>query len=225
MGAFEEIDEIINTGKYSRYDYINPDAGNPDPKKEYNQCNFFVDDIAKKYWDVKIPRLSDDKFQKSTTSAQGVKKDWPNNPMSAVSLEGYYRERDKLMGSGVKKISAEEGRQRANNGDLVLVLGGSHSTIMAPSEENWPLIYRQDMAYRKGDKRTRVGMKNKEHFDYYAISPGEYKNFNKMLKRAGFVEKDIYVPYNLDSNDDYVSRNERYEKLHTKLRKTRPGDY
>lgn len=177
------IDEEIQTGRYntergvigSRSAYL-PTTG------MINKCNLFVDDMAKKYWGVTLPR------RKHSLFATENNPDWPEMPMSAAPLHRYYETRSKLKTSGVEKVDHNQGREIANNGGLVLVLGGGHATIMSPSAAQWPLIYRSNLANRGGDFRTRVGIKSPEYYDYYAVQPEEYNKFNETIKKAGVSE-------------------------------------
>ena len=197
---FSTIDNTIRTDKYNS------------KKCGYNTCNLFLADTLKKHWNVDVPKMKDDQYQSIPTSSDGNKKDWPENPMSASVMTSYYKSRSEIKNSGVTEVSAEEGRKATNSGIPVVVLGSGHATIMAPSDESWPLIYRQDQAFSK-DNRTRVGIKDKKAFKYYLLEPDKYESFNSTIKKLGFSEKDVFTQFNVDDELNYTGENQKYTDL------------
>ena len=220
------IDEEINTGKYGKSEGVG----------YYPKCNIFTSGIAERGWGVKLPRLRDDQYVRRND----YDNKYPGNedkPMSAVTLRDYYRERSMLEGSGVKEVPPQVASQLANNEKLVLVVGQGHATIAAPSDKNWPTVYRSDAPTRGTDKRTRVGVnldkKGKSAFQFFVINPEEYNNFSKTLKDSGYSDEDIYARYREAKEDEKKSpkaftsslsgktliNNEKFRKLQEMLRK------
>jgi len=217
------IDDEINTGKYGE----SKDVG------YYSKCNIFTSDIAKRGWGVELPRLRDDQYVRQNDYDKNYRGN-EDKPMSAVTLDRYYKERSKLIGSGVKEIPPQVASQLANNEQLVLVVGQGHATIAAPSDKNWPTVYRSDAPTRGTDKRTRVGVnldkEGKSAFKFFLINPEEYNSFSKTLKDSGYSDEDIYTKFRKAKEDekkspnafpsysgDILIPNEKFEKLQEML--------
>ena len=200
-----EIDKSIRSGKYSR---------SFSKKDDYNKCNLFVCDVLKKGWDIEVPKMKDEDYR-GVTSSGGKKDDWPENPMSAVGLHGYYSERSALPNSGVSEVDVKTGMELSKAGAPVVVLGAGHATLIAADDAPWPLIYRSDLADRGEDKRTRVGMKDPDKFRYFAINPPQYKEFNKKIKDYGFTDNAVVQKY--EEVDGKTQRGSNYTKLREKL--------
>ena len=203
MADFDKIDETINTGKY-----YSTNAG-------YNTCNLFVDDMTKELWNFSLPRVKN-QAGSHYSSKDAKAEDWPENPMAAAELDNYYEERSKFSSSGVTEVSANDGKKAANSGYPVLVLGSGHATLMAPSADSWPLIYRSDKI-NTNDKRTRVGIKNQESFKYFRVDPQQYTDFNAKLEKKGFTDFDILSPYGRDSDKEYTSNRDKYTQLRKEM--------
>ena len=215
------IDDEINTGKYGE----SKDVG------YYTKCNIFTDDMAKRGWDVELPRLKDDTYGK-VRHGENYKGN-EDKPMSAATLSSYYKERSKFTGSGVKEISPQVASQLANNKQLVLVVGQGHATIAAPGDKPFPNVYRSDATTRGNDKRTRVGVnldkEGKSAFQFYLVNPEEYNGFSKTLKDSGYSDTDVYDKYREAKEDEKDSPsafshsgkrmipNEKYQKLQEML--------
>ena len=209
------IDSEIASKKYNSYD--------KDGVKTYNKCNVFMDDMAQRGWGVALPRLKDDMFVKeygyTSSPGRNVFKGNEEKPMSAASLDDYYEQRSQLRGSGVKRVPFNAISQLANQGNLVLVVGSGHATIAAPSKEKWPLIFRSDLGERGEDKRTRVGVKNPDKFQYYMIEPNQYNEFSNTLKESGYSDSDVYYQWDEPDKDSHQTKiREKYKKLHEMLR-------
>ena len=217
------IDEEINTGKYGESEGVG----------YYPKCNIFRSDIAKRGWGVELPRLRDDQFVRQNDYDKNYRGN-EDKPMSAVTLDRYYKERSKLIGSGVKEIPPQVASQLANNEQLVLVVGQGHATIAAPNDKNWPTVYRSDAPTRGTDKRTRVGVnldkEGKSAFKFFVINPEEYNSFSKTLKDSGYSDEDIYAKFKeakeekMDDPRVFISHsglalieNEKFKKLQEML--------
>ena len=71
------------------------------------------------------------------------------------------------------------------------MLGRGHATIVAPSQNPWPLIYRSDLSHRGTDERIKVGVKDLSKFEFYHINAANYQFFNKILSASGYTDNDI----------------------------------
>ena len=212
MTDFEAIEGEIKTGKYRTLAYGNVEGG------AYAKCNIFTSDMAEKHWGVKLPR----KKHQTHYNQYSKDQDWPENPMSAAELPKYYEKRADLMGSGVQKVTAKEGREIVNNDGLVLMVGLGHATIMAPNEKNWPLVYRIHDPW----DRVKVGLKDASKYQFYHISPDDYNKFNAILEQIGLSERDVHAKFGENVSTEWSSDyNSKYELLHQKLRKSRPQEY
>jgi len=183
-----DIRKVIETGKY-----------NYDDKLGINKCNLFVSDMAKKYWGVEVPKRAffrSDKFKRVASRGYTYEpvKGFPDKPVGASVQETFFAEASLLLNTGVEKVTPLEGSKLAAKDDLVLVLGMVHMTLAAPHQQ-WPLVYRSDIAFRGKDKRTVVGLKKGHSLDFYLIRPEQYNNFMKNLKKEGFVGDDICLPW------------------------------
>jgi len=202
----DNVDEIIQDGIYnSGYD-----------KDRYFKCNLFFSDVVKGLTGADVPKIKDERHPENPTSSGGNKKDWPDNPMSAAAMENYYLERSNIPNSGVVSVTPEDGRKLANSGRVVLAVGKGHTTIMAPSKNPWPLVFRSDIQDRGEDKRTRVGLKDGgEGMGFYLINGDEYRMFDESLSKRGFSRKDVHSPYITNDKGKVLGANENYNKLRT----------
>ena len=201
------LDKAIRSGEFSQYE---PGVIGS-PEEDYHKCNLF-NAAAAKLWDIAVPRMQDETGYSEFTSGGVRKSDWPDNPMMLSGQSQYYENRSQLRESGVTKVSAREARSKANKGDLVFAYGRGHASVVAPHKK-WLELYRPDLAFRGGDKRTRVGVREKgKNVDFYAIEPKLYNEFNAYLKRQNMAERDIASFVDKDDEGRYTS-NPRYYKL------------
>jgi len=217
--TFTKVDERIRSGEYTRCE-----------GKDYYQCNLFTTDVAKDYFGVELPKMKDaiyghvaGEYTAGEVGRGVLKRDWPNKPMPAAEMYSYFKERSGLRGSGVSRVVAEEARKKATRGELVLMLGGGHATVVAPSENPWPLVFRSDLSNRGDDNRTRVGMASPDAGKFFAINPEEYENFTKLVRSSGMEEKDIFSPFLLDADGKYAGGNDNYDWLHREFAKGSGG--
>lgn len=175
----KEIQKSIESGQYNS---VGSGGG-----YDYNKCNLFLDDMLQEHWGVKLPRIKHGAVFKTDLN-------WPENPMRASTLGGYLRNRKEVPGSGVIQVTPEIGKELTDAGNLVIAIDALHATIMAQSENPWPLIYRSDLSFRGEDKRNKVGVKPESYLKFFYIDPKLYNKFNEDLKDSGESESQ-FVPW------------------------------
>lgn len=205
------IQKMIKSGAFSRWDSrsnIGCEAS------DFHKCNLFVNKAAK-LWNVTLPKLKDRAYQGKTFGG-GKTKDWPENPLDFIHLQMYMEAREQLNLSGVRRVTSMYARSLANQGKLVLALGDGHITIAAPNKKMWPLVFRPDQSFRRGDKRLKVGVKDRgKNIDFYEINPEEYQTFNSLIQKMGLSERDIYARQTKKERKGYYDSpaNENYHRL------------
>jgi len=180
------------------------DKINGDIKSGRYKTQNFIEDVTRRYWGIILPMMKH-QLQLSPYDNQ----DLLNSLMSMHELPGYYKERSNLAGSGVRGITPEDGHNIANRGGLVLVVRDGEASIMAPSEEPFPLVYKTD------ELMTTEKLKDFRGFDFYHIDPEEYARFNMKLEETGLSERDIHAKYGSKAAVDLsYAPNQNYNILH-----------
>lgn len=209
---YDEIDRVINTGKYN--------AERVEGGGMFNKCNLFTGDVLKKYWGVDLPRRKElaegSRYGRVASSAEGggdtaPLDSWPENPISASMLDMYFRTLDTIPDSGVYQVDPKQGSRLAADGLPVVVLGGSHATISAPGDE--PAVFRSDLNDRsvggQVDRRTRVGVKPRPNARFFYIDPEKYKEYRKYISDNKISVDDVIEGYYVRDKRDKLIRKKK----------------
>ncbi len=202
LSSHEKIIRDIKTGNYTNTDDV-------------YKCNLFANDMLKNYFGIELPKRGEfpagiAKGVASERSPDNADSDdWPDNPVSAIYLNNYFKNLSRFKNTGVSKVSPMEGSRLSADGRPVVVTGKGHITLASPHQQ-WPQIYRASIS-KAEPERHEIGMKGTP-YDFYSLDKDIYSklrgNMTQELKNAlvDFEPNEAILNTFLGSKPEEVSK-------------------